>query len=333
MILAQQNILVYVYENDAKKCIIIANTMFKRIKKEAFFIIKLFSQEQRYELSSYFHYFKYRFFSRFILAKLPKYQCQVRPDFALHMICQEEDVVMAEWAIRSFLKYSELCPKIIIHDDGTITKDSARMLESKFSNLKVLFKSEALKMLEDHKDFQGKIREFRVNGHNVLIQLIDILLLSDTAKVMIMDSDILFFHKPQEIINFVNGQVDCDALISRQPGSYDLMINNDYADKYHIYERQAGFMNSGMAVFKKASISRDKFYEFFDNTKKSHGDYFLGMSGWGCLISQLNYKFLPEDKYILKGRPTKDTIMKHFTGPRRYELFAYGIDKFRNNSS
>ena len=302
--------------------------MFKRLKKEAFLIVKLFNQNQRYELVSYFHYFKYRFFSRLILAKLPKYQCRLQEDFSLHMICQEEDITMAAWAIKSFLKYSELCPKIIIHDDGTITKNSARMLESRFSNLKVLFKSEALKMIEASKDFK-RIKEISAHGHKVLMQFIDIFLLSDTSKVMLMDSDILFFNKPQEIIDFVNGQTDCDALVSKQPGSYDLMVSDDYINKYHIYERRAGFMNSGMIIFNKTSISPDKFYEFFNNTKKNYDDYFLGMSGWGCLISQINYKFLPEDKYILKGRPTKDTIMKHFTGPRRYEMFAYGIDMVR----
>ena len=302
--------------------------MFKRIKKEIFFIIKLFNQSQRYDLICYFNYFKYRFFSRFILAKLPKHQCQPGDDFSFHMLCQEEDVFMAEWAISSFLKYSGLCPKIIIHDDGSMTKNSIRRLESRFSNLKVLLRSEALKMLEAHQGF-NKIRDFNIKGHNIVIQLIDIFLLSDTPKVMLMDSDILFFKKPQEIINFINEQTGWDALVSKQPGTYDLMINNDYADKHQIYERQAGFMNSGMILFKKASISEVKFYEFFNNTKKSYEDYFLGMSGWGCLISQLNYKFLPEDKYILKGRPTQNTIMKHFTGPRRYEFFAYGIEKSR----
>lgn len=302
--------------------------MFKRIKKEIFFIIKLFNQNQRYDLVFYFYYFKYRFLSRFILAKLSKYQCQPREDFSLHMLCQEEDVLMAEWAIRSFLKHSGLCPKIIIHDDGSMTKESARRLENRFSNLKVLFRSKALKMLESHKGFE-RIREFSIKGHNIVMQLIDIFLLNDTSKVMLMDSDILFFNKPQEIIDFVNGQTDCDVLVSKQPGTYDLMVSDDYASKYHIYERRAGFMNSGMIIFNKVSILQDKFYEFFDNTKRSYDDYFLGMSGWGCIISQVNYKFLPEDKYILKGRPIKDTIMKHFTGPRRYEFYAYGIDKSR----
>jgi len=238
---------------------------------------------------------------------------------------------MAEWALRSFLKYSELCPKIIIHDDGSITKNSARILESRFSNLKVLTRPEALKILEAREDFKN-IRDFSFKGHNIVMQFIDVFLLSDTSKVMVMDSDILFFKKPQEIVDFINGQINCDSLISRQPGSYDLMIDDAYADKYHIYEKRADFMNSGMILFNKASISLHKFYEFFNNTKKEYGDFFLGMSGWGCLISQTNFKFLPEDKYILKGRPTEYTVMKHFTGPRRHEFYAYGIDMALKNN-
>lgn len=239
---------------------------------------------------------------------------------------------MVEWSIRSFLKYSELCPQIIIHDDGTMTKNSAQMLEGRFSNLKVLFKSEAVKMLKAHSEFKGKVREFSEKGHRVIIQLIDIFLLSNTSKIMLMDGDILFFHKPQEIIDFVNGQTDCDALVSKQQGSYDLMVSDDYMNKYHLLERNAGSMDPGVIVLNKSSISIDKFHEFFQNTKKNYDDYFLAMSGWGCLISQLNYKLLPQGAYILKGRPTNNTVMKHFTNPRRYEFYAYGIDMIRKDS-
>lgn len=301
--------------------------MFRKIKKELFFICKLLTN--RYKLSNYFSYFKYRFFSGLLLAKLPVYKCQSQDDFSVHILCQEEDVNMVEWSVRSFLKYSGLCPRIIIHDDGTMTEKSARLLENRFNNLKVLFKREAIAALQKNSEFKGKIKDFSERGHKVIIQLIDIFLLSNTAKIMLLDGDVLFFKKPEEIVNFVNGNSNCDALMSRQYGSYDLKVADYYLNKYKLTEREAGFMNPGIILFNKASISVERFIEFFEHTKRKPDDYFLPMSGWGCLLSQINYRFLSEDVYIMKGRPNENTVAKHFTSPRRHEFYAYGIELAR----
>jgi len=40
---------------------------------------------------------------------------------------------------------------------------------------------------------------------------------------------------------------------------------------------------------------------------------------------------LPSNRYQVKYRVNDQTVMKHFTSPRRYEMFAYGIDKAREN--
>jgi len=34
-------------------------------------------------------------------------------------------------------------------------------------------------------------------------------------------------------------------------------------------------------------------------------------------------------KYIIKGGIKENTVIKHFTSPRRHEMYAYGIDKAR----
>jgi len=302
--------------------------MLKRIRKEAFFIKKLFSQ--RYEMTFYFNYFKNKFFGATLLARLPSYKCNVDSKLSLHILCQEEDVGMIEWSVRSFLEHTGLCPRIIIHDDGTMTKKSALLLEKRFSNLRVLFKKDALRALSENPGFKGIIKKFSEGGHKVLIQLIDIFLLSDTEKVILMDGDVLFFKQPQELIDFVNGRYPYDAMVSWQNGNYDLVINDEYSKKYSVRERKAPEMNPGLIVYNKSSISLDKLVEFLNNTKRNYNDYFLAMTGWACLLSQSNYKFFSEDKYIIKGRPTGETVMKHFTNPRRHEFFGYGIDLSRN---
>ncbi len=302
--------------------------MFKRLKVELYFVRKLFSQ--KYGLIDYFNYFKNKLFGNLFLSKLPKYECSVNNDFEIHVLCQKKDVGMLEWALKSFLFFSGLCPNIIVHDDGSFDAKSASVLENKFTNLKVLFKSDADRLIKSYPNLSDDVRAYRDNGHIMIMEFFDLFLLSKAKKVMIFDSDILFFKKPTEIIDFVNGKSSFDALISRQYGTYDLMVNKEYEIKHKFIEREAGFMNPGLILLNRESLTIDMFTEYFRNTRREIKDYFVGMAGWGFLISQVNFNFFPSDTYVIKYRPNENTIMKHFTSPRRYDFYAYGIDILRN---
>ncbi len=236
---------------------------------------------------------------------------------------------MLEWSLLSFLNYSGLCPQIIIHDDGTIKPPSARILAARFNNLRVLFRSEADRMIDQRRDIPLVIKQARQRGHRVLAQLVDVILLSAGRKIMVMDSDVLFFKRPEEIIKFVNGQTNYQALVSRQYGSYDLLMDKVYARKHDLIGKQAGYMNPGFIAYDKNSITMEMLADYFQHTRRGPDSFFMPMAGWGCLLAQINFAFLPPEKYIMKGRPDANVTMKHFTGPRRHEFFAYGIDLVR----
>ena len=240
---------------------------------------------------------------------------------------------MLEWALKSFLYFSKLCPNIIVHDDGSFDKRLASVLESKFTNLKVLFRGEADRLIKDYPGLPDDIKKYRDNGHTILLEFFDLFLLSNAKKVMICDSDILFFKRPDEVIDFINGKSQFDALISCQYGTYDLMMNKEYEQRYKFTEKRVGFMNPGIILLNRESLTLDMFVDYFRNTRRGVKDYFLGMAGWGSLIAQVNFDFFPADTYIIKGRPNENTVMKHFTSPRRYDFYAYGIDIARKKMS
>ncbi len=298
--------------------------MFQSVRRELFFLLQLV--RGRYPTGYYFNYFKYRFFGENILSKLPRPHENRESNFSVHMLCQEPDVAMVEWSIRSFLKHSGFSPRIVIHDDGTMTKRSAELLEKRIPNLQVLFKADARKALQANPGYTPLVRKFDEQGHKVSLQLIDCYLLSDTEKVMLLDGDVLFFKKPAEVIDFIENKTPFDAMVSKQYGTYDLKVKKEYSEKHRLIERLGGFMNPGLIVINKSAFPQEKFIEFLENTERPYGDYFLPMSGWGSLIAQVNYSFFSEDRYIMKGRPNEHTVMKHFTGPRRHEFYAYGIE-------
>ena len=262
------------------------------------------------------------------MKKINGFNYQVDDSFEIHTLCQEKDVPLLVWSLASFLHYSKLYPKIIVHDDGTLTKRSAEFLQSKFSNLEVIFRGEADRLIKDMPGLSGKLLEYRGKGHNLILKLVDICLLSKGSKIMVLDTDVLFFNEPQEIRGFMlNDQYD--SLISAHDGSYDLGIDKNYLNKHDLFNKRAAYMNSGIILFKKDKLTQDMLLGYFDSCLRDFGDYFVEMAGWGCIIAQTNYSLLPINKYIIKSKPTDNTIAKHFTSPRRHEFYIYGIDKIR----
>ena len=300
--------------------------MLNRLKEEVFFLKRL--AQEGFGPADFWRYFKNRFFGNFLLSLLQPVYHQSQDNFELHLLFQKKDLWMLVWALNSFLYHSGLYPKIIVHDDGSISDRAAKLLESKFSNLKVLAKVKADKMVTELIPGNKNILEYRQAGHKLILKLIDIFLLN-SGKVMVLDSDVLFFKKPDEIIDFVKNRSKFEALVSMQNSSYDLMVKDEYFRGHRLLEKKAGFINSGIMLFKREKLSLDQLEEFLENTRRPKNDYWVEMSGWASMLSQLNFAFLPLERYVIKGRPNDQTVAKHFTNPRRYELYAYGIDAVR----
>jgi hypothetical protein len=306
----------------------------KKIKTELFFIYKLLNPKYTPscagDFKAYLNYFKNRFFIGSLIHSVPKFSFKAEDDFEVHILVQKSDIWPLIWTLTSFLFHSGLRPKLVIHDDGSLDDKSCAILNSKFDNLEVIRRAFADKTINS--ELGGKYLEFRKRGHPLIFKLIDIVLLSRSAKVMVLDSDILFFNRPEDIINFVKGSAPCEALISGIPDTYakfNISAKGDYLAKYRLPAKGVEYMNSGIILYDRAKVTKKMLFEYLDNCTLPKEHYFVEMTGWNCLIGRLNFKFLPVDKYIIKGRISENTVAKHFTSGRRQEMYAYGIDKVR----
>lgn len=309
--------------------------MFKRIKKEWHYFRKVidpkYSPVCRLSLKCYFRYIKNNFFGDYLAARVSPYIFSPQSDFELHILSQKGNLWMSIWSLRSFLYHSGLRPKIVIHSDGTIDGKSARILQEKFSGLEVISREKADNYIFSRSDISEKVKKLRRAKNNLLLKLIDIPLLSHGKKTMIMGDDVLFYSKPKEIIDFIEGRVSYAVLASKDDGPSELGVNEGYLSKYKLIERGADFINSDLLLFNTECVTAVSINEYFDNSLMDENFYFLEMAGLSCILAQSNFSFLPLDKYHIKGPVTEKTVMKHFTSPRRQDLYAYGIDMARKN--
>ncbi|OGN07927.1 MAG: hypothetical protein A3C61_03400 [Candidatus Yanofskybacteria bacterium RIFCSPHIGHO2_02_FULL_39_10] len=302
---------------------------FRRIKTELFYLKRLL--EEGYGPSYWWPYVKNRFFGNYLFTYLPRYDYVADPDLELHTICSRhgQGLWMFAWMLSSFIFHSKLRPVVVIHDDGTIDKATEKLIQSKFPNTKVMFRDETTKRILEMPGIPEIIKKSRLECHFFLDKLVNPAVFSKAKKIIVSDSDILFYKSPTELIDFLNGSSGCDAVMQRQLGDtieFDLMMDDFYTEKYKLKDNPVAMLNGGYLAVNMDKLSIDQLAECLEHTKMPFTDYFIEMRSWACLISQMNFKFLPPDRYAIKGFLNDGMAMKHYTSPRRYEMFAYGID-------
>lgn len=297
--------------------------MFKKIKLELFYWGQMF--HRKFPPRFFFNYIRNRYFGYSLLKKAKPFQAGKKDDFELHILAPKSGLWMLYWNLRSFLHFSGLAPEIFVHSDGTIDDDSARLFESKFSNLKVIDRKEADQVIDAMSEVPEFIRKYRY-GRNILILLFtDIYLLSKKEKVMLLDFDFLFFDKPTEVIGFMTGHSPYDVLSTRFSKGSELFLKEEYLKKHDLIRKGAAELISGIITYKKQALPMDRFIEYFENTLDPE-NHFIEQAGWASLVCQANFSWLDEKRYPVKGLPP-EAVCKHFTTPRRFELYAYGIEE------
>ncbi len=301
-------------------------------KKEIFYLSRLLNPKITpacgYDLRCLFRYIKNRYFGDIMAKKVPIYAYTSNNDFELHMLSQKGNLWALINAIGSFLFHSKLCPKIVIHSDGSMDEKMIFVLKSKFSNLEVITPEKAEELI-DKLNIPEINKKYRKSTNIFLMRFVDISYLSRGKKVMVMGDDILFFKQPQEIIDFVEDKTSYDAIASKCDGTMSLGVDDYYLNKYKLIEKEANRVNADLFLFNKNSFNLDGISEYFEHTLMDENYYFMEMAGFASILTQGNLGFLPINKYQIKGIVNQDTVMKHFTSPRRHEFYAYGIDKAR----
>jgi hypothetical protein len=162
-----------------------------------------------------------------VLDTKPYVTGQDAPYFELHMLIGKRHVGMCLWAIKSFLHFSGQRYHVVLHDDGTLRQEDISTLSEHLPNARVIRRVDADKEMADKladyplcKTFRFSVVEtanHRGQKYNMFIMsliLLDINLLSDAEKIMVLDADVLFFKKPVELINWINDQNDNSSLFS-----------------------------------------------------------------------------------------------------------------------
>ena len=136
--------------------------------------------------------------------------------YEVHILTSERDSTMAFWALKSFYYYLDERPRLVVHDDGSLAEETVLRFHDHFPGCTVV--------RGDLADTDSRLREslrllpmcelwrFKCDAP-LARKLFDFPCLSTEPFIVGIDSDVLFFGKPIEILECSRGStpfMSCD---------------------------------------------------------------------------------------------------------------------------
>jgi len=247
--------------------------------------------------------------------------------YEVHILTCERDRTMAFWALKSFYHHLGERPPLVVHDGGSLSPESFRLFDDHFPGCTVV--------RADRADADSRLRDalkslplcelwrFRCE-FQLAKKLFDFPCLSEEPFIVGIDSDILFFRQPLEILECVRASVP--------------FMSSDYQEAYDF--DAPGLiprLNSGLF-----GLRRDDFdFTLVETLLQASVDAspahrFEFWKGWleqtllACLFSRSDGgRVLDLSRYQISSMLlSDDTISQHFVNDgSRSAFFRWGLRK------
>ena len=162
--------------------------------------------------------------------------CGETRGYEVHILTCERDRTMAFWALKSFYHYLGERPPLVVHDDGSLTAESFRLFHDHFPGCTVIRADQAEEDARLREALQSlplcELWRFK-SDFQLAKKLFDFPCFGTEPFIIGIDSDILFFRKPSEIL-------EC----SRASTPF---MSSDYQDAYEFQHSELiPRLNSGL---------------------------------------------------------------------------------------
>jgi len=230
-------------------------------------------------------------------------------EIEIHMLLHHKRVWEGLWALYSFANLAGQPFRMVIHDDGSLTGNDRNLIQDVFPSLNIIGKMESGEALERHFLEKGLARCLNLRRRLVLARkLFDSVFLSRSEWIILMDSDVLFYHKPVEILQPYNFySVDNGYRYSFSASEMDELLGR----------KTIGRCNSGLIRIRRGQVDFEQIERWLSHpgfwTTVGSANYFAEQTLWAMVLTLAEARPLPETYRICAPEPEKFTY-GHYCG-------------------
>jgi hypothetical protein len=123
----------------------------------------------------------------------------------VHMLLHHQRILEGIWALYSFAHFSQSSCRIFVHSDGSLTQGDALRLQQVLPGAQVISRDEADHKVVSHLRNLGLSTSIRFRDQLVFARkLFDPFFYGEQAGFFLLDSDVLFFRRPRELLDGVH---------------------------------------------------------------------------------------------------------------------------------
>ncbi len=299
---------------------------FKRLKLEFFYLRKAF-----FAYKNGWHYVYNRYF---LAPKILNHagvleRASNHNDLSVHVLTCHHDLVMLIWSLASFYQVMSIIGELYIHNDGTLNVRDKKILKKFFPSAKIIEPNEFFEKRNSELERCPLIKKIRDEcpEYVLLKKLLDPYLVSDKKHLLIIDSDLMWFKRPEEIEQEI--QNGCLNSLMMSGAAKDGQLNYVYYQDGTKLSADLAAFNSGIVLYRKENFNLEKLVNYLAkiDLAKPANKHFIEQAGYASCLE--NLKCLLEDKYVVKEMVDDKILVKHYTSPRRPLFYLEGLEKIK----
>ena len=238
----------------------------------------------------------------------------------IHTLASRKTFDSALLAFASLEFHSGKRWRFVLHDDGTLGEAECRQLQRIFADARLVRRAEADR--QAHEALAGFPRCLAHRArHNLALKFFDTLLFARTSRWILLDSDVIFFREPVELVRWAEQEEEL------------CLYNEDTREKFCLPRRmiESRFacrmpprFNSGLVLHPGPGLPFERAEAFLaEFEKEAHAPQFIEQTLWAISAGEARggARPLPRTYNVSWGYwREKGSIARHYVGEFKHDL-------------
>lgn len=242
----------------------------------------------------------------------------------LHVLTSSKDWLNLLWSLKSFYHFVDEPYALAIHGDDSLPSEAVAAFQEHFPDARVIQQSTARDEVLASLDEYPRCKKFR-ETNTLSIKVFDFLHYLSSDKMILFDSDLLFFDKPMAFLDHLQSNGAKANAFNRDVGTAYAIDKSQIEQAGHII---ADEVNSGFGVVHKESMPLDWLEEFLSIPGLIDGHFWrIEQTLYALCASRFGVELLPDDYRVFLEGPVGDRPFRHYVGAVRNQMYTEGMRK------
>jgi hypothetical protein len=221
----------------------------------------------------------------------------------VHMLLHHQRILEGIWALYSFAHFSRVPCQVFVHSDGSLTAADTARLDQVLPGARVISRTEADQVVAPHLLNLGLSTSIRFRNSLVFgLKLFDPFFFGGHSSFILLDSDVLFFRRPHELLDDRIVAIDSEPVSLASPDNgfrYCLSPEalRTLLGQECIADFNPGVVRTGRSVLDAARIEHYlQRPEFWGSSSRPH--YYGELTLWAMQLTAAGARQLPSSYAI-----------------------------------